>query len=385
MATQRAPRTPKYRLHRPSGLAVVTIGGRDRYVGRYGTPESRAEYDRLIAEWLLAGRQAEHVPGGNADDLTVSELCVQYLEWATGYYVKEGEPTSEVKNIKRAIRKLRGLYGHTPARDFGPLALKALRNQWIIDGLTRSGCNRLTAVVKRIFRWATEQELVMPSVFHGLAAVSGLRKGRSAAPDNPPVGPVPVEILEATLARLSPMLRAMVEVQLHTGMRPGEVIHVRGSDLDMSGPVWTYCPRRHKTEHAGRDRVVFIGPRAQSLLRPWLRPDPDGYVFGPAQNREAIRAAGARPEPVGRPRRRRTFKDHYTPQYYFLVIRRACEKAKVDPWSPNQLRHSAGTLIRSKFGIEATRTILGHSNPSVTLIYAERDLDQARRIMGEIG
>jgi integrase len=121
--------------------------------------------------------------------------------------------------------------------------------------------------VKRIFRWATEQEFVPPSIYHGLAAVSGLRTGRSEAPDNAPVGPVPNDVLNATLAHLSPMHRAMVETQLHAGMRPGEILQLRGADLDTSGPVWVYRPRRHKTEHTGRDRVVFLGPRAQAVLK----------------------------------------------------------------------------------------------------------------------
>jgi hypothetical protein len=41
-------RTPSYRLHKPTGQAVVTLNCQDRYLGRYGTPESRAEYDRLL-------------------------------------------------------------------------------------------------------------------------------------------------------------------------------------------------------------------------------------------------------------------------------------------------------------------------------------------------
>jgi hypothetical protein len=48
----RPPRTPSYRLHKPSGQAVVTLGGRDVYLGKFETPESRAEYDRVVAEWL---------------------------------------------------------------------------------------------------------------------------------------------------------------------------------------------------------------------------------------------------------------------------------------------------------------------------------------------
>jgi hypothetical protein len=43
------PRTPSYRLHRARGLAVVTLGGRDHYLGPHGTPESHEAYDRLVA------------------------------------------------------------------------------------------------------------------------------------------------------------------------------------------------------------------------------------------------------------------------------------------------------------------------------------------------
>jgi hypothetical protein len=44
-------RTPSYRLHKPSGQAVVTLSGRV-YLGRFGSTASRAEYDRRVAEWL---------------------------------------------------------------------------------------------------------------------------------------------------------------------------------------------------------------------------------------------------------------------------------------------------------------------------------------------
>jgi integrase len=368
---------------------VVTIGGRDRYLGPYESPESRAEYDRLIAEWLLGGRQSTHAPRDNSADLTVAELCLRYLEWATAYYRKRDEPTSEIHSVKRAIRTLRQLYGHTAAHDYGPLALKATRNRWIDEGITRLGCNRLAGIVKRIFRWAEEHEFIPAAIYHGLAAVSGLRKGRTEAKDNRPVGPVPDDVLSKTLDQLSPMIRAMVETQLGSGMRPGEVIQLRGSDLDMNGPVWEFRPPAHKTEHHARSRIVFIGPRTQAILRPWLRENPEEFIFGPRQNRESRLEDRPAPRPrtarEKRYRKRRTLRDRYTLGGYENAIRRACEKAGVSRWGPNRLRHLAATAIRAKFGIEATRTILGHADAKVSLIYAERDLDTARRIMGEVG
>ena len=89
----RQPSTSSYRLHRPSGQAVVTIGGRDFYLGPYNFPESRDEYDRVLAEWLAAGRPrygraSEATPA----DLTVSELLAAYLLFVDGYYVKNGQP-----------------------------------------------------------------------------------------------------------------------------------------------------------------------------------------------------------------------------------------------------------------------------------------------------
>jgi len=50
-----AIRVPKYRRHKPSGQAVVTLSGRDFYLGKWGTKTSRAEYQRLVGEWLAGG------------------------------------------------------------------------------------------------------------------------------------------------------------------------------------------------------------------------------------------------------------------------------------------------------------------------------------------
>ncbi len=157
----------------------------------------------------------------------------------------------------------------------------------------------------------------------------------------------------------------------------------------MSGVVWEYRPRSHKTEHRDRSRVVLIGPRAQEIIRPWLRENPDEFIFGPRQNREAQLRDQPEPRPrtewEKRNRKRRILRDRYTLDAYESVIRKGCVKAGVDRWGPNRLRHCTATVVRSKYGIEAVRTILGHNDVATSLIYAERDLDTARRIMGEVG
>ena len=47
---------PKYRKHKATGQAVVTLNGRDFYLGPHGTAASKLEFDRLIGEWLAKGR-----------------------------------------------------------------------------------------------------------------------------------------------------------------------------------------------------------------------------------------------------------------------------------------------------------------------------------------
>jgi hypothetical protein len=49
-------RIPTDRLHKSSGRAVVTLNGRDIYLGAYGSSASREKYDRLIRRWLDHGR-----------------------------------------------------------------------------------------------------------------------------------------------------------------------------------------------------------------------------------------------------------------------------------------------------------------------------------------
>ena len=43
---------PSYRRRHASGQAVVTLDGRDVYLGPHGTKASRSDYDHVIGEWL---------------------------------------------------------------------------------------------------------------------------------------------------------------------------------------------------------------------------------------------------------------------------------------------------------------------------------------------
>src|SRR5262249_28609738 len=78
---------------------------------------------------------------------------------------------------------------------------------------------------------------------------------------------------------VSPQIAAMIRLQELSGMRPGEVVIMRGCDLDTNGRLWTYMPSSHKTEHHGHERIIYLGPEAQRVLKPWLRMDLHAYLF----------------------------------------------------------------------------------------------------------
>jgi integrase len=75
----------------------------------------------------------------------------------------------------------------------------------------------------------------------------------------------------------------------------------------------------------------------------------------------------------------------YSESSYNRAITTACKKAGVPVWTPNQLRHSAATEVRQKFGLEAAQMHLGHASADTTQIYAETDIEKAVEVARKLG
>lgn len=106
---------------------------------------------------------------------------------------------------------------------------------------------------------------------------------------------------------------------------------------------------KHKTAHrTAKPRVLVFEREAQRLLRPLLVRPVDALLFpgrDSAYDHRALRRA----------------------------VERACQRAKVEPWSPYQIRHAAATDVANKAGQDAAQAHLGHASGAVTKRYIHED------------
>jgi integrase len=357
-------RIPAYQKH-PTGQARVRINGKDYYCGKHGTPESHARYDQLIEEKVL----------GHLDEVAAKTLTSILAAWwpeCKRRYVKGKGKLGGAVNWQPVIRLLRENFGDLAADQVGPkmvrhlLELEAAKRDWSL-----TYCRDVLSKVKLIYRWAVAEELLDVAAYQRVVLCS-IRHGRQTTP-KPPVAD---EVVNQTLAHLSPKLAAMVRIQRLTGMRPGELVIMRPDDVDRRDEdVWIYTPEHHKTEHRGKRRVIYIGPDARDILAPWLL-KADEYVF---------------------PTRR---AEHYSSDSYRQMIHKAidrinnqreeeakeagCEPVLLPRWSPNQVRKAAAKAVRDHEDVETAAAVLGHSSSVVTQDHyanasTQRAIDWARQ------
>lgn len=409
---------PKYRRHASTGQAIVEFDGRRQYLGPYGSEKSYRKYQRALEEWRRRRRddaKPSKEPPPEEDPLaavtpdslrqkrreglkvTLNELIFVYLRHARAYYRKNGEVTREAEIIGEVTRLLGQKHGDDDIEAFGPLDLDNFRDDLITDhDWSRKYINKQVARVVAMFKWGVAKEVCSPEVYAKLTALAGLKKGRTAARETKGVTSVDDSVVEKTLVCLPEIVADMVRFQRLTGARPGEVCSIRPCDVDRSDEVWVYRPDEHKTEHHEKDREIYIGPKAQQVLTPYLLRAAGNYCFSPAESvaRARQRQRDGRATPLSCGNRqgtnrvfapRRVAAQRYKVASYRLAIRRGCNKAKVDVWTPNRLRHTAATEIRKKFGLEAAQVICGHETADVTQVYAERDKQLAVKVAKAVG
>lgn len=335
--------------------------------------ESLKSY-RLFLEKNVYPWQQTEAPSGSL----VSHIVKCYLVWAERTYPIGSR--SEFSNMRVASAHLLAAHGELEAAEFGPKKLKEVQHRLAKAKKTRGYVNAVTARIKRIFRWAVSEELLAPSVWHGLQSVSGLRRDRTPALESVPRETVQWEWIGAAILELSPAVAAMLHVHWLTGVRSQSLCAARAGQFDTNQNPWVWRPK-HKTESMGHELEVFIGPQAQGILNPLLKGKrPEDYLFSPTN-------VGG-----GRSRGYRSFYDSVSylravarAQYRVNSARAEAGLKPFPKWVPHQLRHTRGTLVRNAYGLEAAQASLGHKRMDATQIYAKRLRDMAQKVAEETG
>jgi integrase len=379
------------------------------HLGDHGSPQAAAAYDRLIAEWIDNGRrhpdnQAKKSPTDRGP--TVAELLVRFVEAELprfGY--------SERNKYETLIRLLRPLYGLDAIQDFGPNKARAARQVMIDRNWGRAYINAQLGRLKSIWKWGASVELVPPEYWQALTSLANLTEGQTTATERRDVQPVPWPKVEQTLPFLSDAFAACARLQYLTGARPGEIVNLKTSDIDLETVegIWIVNIKKHKTAHKGKTRTLYLGPAAQQILRPLLSTEQDRPVFfdllknrrrdqgktkrAPSALRRtsysraiarACRQAFPPPQQLARIRvqgngRNTTATRWETDREYETRLGADQWSAlqaweDLNHWHPNQLRHTAATEIAAVDGLLAAQHTLGHASAAMTdAVYAERN------------
>ncbi len=353
--------TPKYRKHSNRDYAFVEFQGRRFPLpGQYESGESRRAYNEFVSRYVFGNES----PTDKLTDFSVSEICLLFDSYAGEHYPNGRR--SSYANLARTAVLLNSYAGSIPATDFGPLKLKAFRQTLIDAGQSRNYINQIVGQVKRIFKWASSEELVDVSTYQSLCTVDGLRKNRSGARETKPRRPVSWADVEPVFSHINEVVSSMLWLQWFTGARSHSICQASNGQFDKESEpeLWLWKPR-HKTEESNPDLLLPIGPKCQEKLRAIFDSHTGEYLFNP---RDTKRGKNQR------------YRNHYDTDSYRQAVQRGQKAAGVDRWFPHQLRHARGTLVRNKHGIEAAQAILGHERLETSQIYAKRQLDLAIKV-----
>ena len=293
--------------------------------------------------------------------MLISELLAQYQAFARGHYASTDE--------FRHIRLIAGGVDDCQLAAFGPKALKAYQQKMIARGWARTYINAQVRRLKRAFRWAVSEELIPVGALTALECVGSIGKGRTAAKETSPIKPAIWDAVVALRPFLDRVIWDMVEVQWLSGIRSGEMCAMSTIDLDRTSEqdgLLLYSPPQHKTAWRGMAKTVVFGPNAAAII-----------------NRNAGNLLNSR-----------VFRSPYTHrQYTTESYRKALARGRLNArragvtaprWHAHQLRHSRATAVEAQYGREAAAAALGDTI-DVTAIYAERNLELAKRVAKETG
>lgn len=256
--------------------------------------------------------------------------------------------------------------------------------------MARNSVMRVRSVLVMALKHAQRRDIVARNVaelFEMPTSARDARSGRSLTPEQAR------QLLDAAK---DDRLGGLVTVGLMVGLRPGELCGLRWEDIDLdAGVLCVTQARKRTTDDAGRETLVLGAPKTTKSRRALVLPQPalDALHVHERRQRAERRSAGDRwqdlelvfPTNVGTP---------MSPSNLRRDLARLTKAAGLGRWSPNELRHSAASLLSaSGVPLEQIADVLGHTDTRMLLKHYRHPISRTigaaaapmERLFGEPG
>lgn len=334
----RAIRPPSKRAPEWYWRAVRYVNGREETVwtGRASREEAERTVAALVAGGDLGPREKV------AEVRTVRDL----LEcWVGAQEQRHDLAAHTFRGYKQAAGRVAEGMGDAALHALHRGTLERYRDQRLRAGGAPSTVGLEYQVMRSAWRWGQDLGFCP----HHRLPTLRLPKESRYSRHTPSRGDV-----AQVLAALEGWQRVAVLLLYATGARPGEVTFLRWGDLDLDAGLVHLG--RHEGARKTGERTIPIRPEVVRELRAWGPGEPGALVL--RDQPETAKAV------LG------------------FYLRRACEQAGIEPWSPMGLRRLAEDELYRRVGDpSAAAAMLGHSPEMALKHYRRATADDLRRAM----
>ena len=421
-----AGKQPEWRVTHNS--QTIYLGAWDG-IAKTPPPAVLTRYLRYIVQWEMEFHStAAGIPTNEQTDPKISEAILWWLRWLESEPPPEGDRnpdgtmTNHFAKVKLFLRPLNNLFGDLLARDFSAEDLRLWRKA-VLAGTWRNEkqlkelgtrkrewgadyTNEAHSNILNLFGWLESYGHIPPGKLEHLQSVKRVKSNPSSRNRI-----VSDQDFDTILVHTSQVVGDLLRIQRSTAARPSELCTMRPADIDRSGEIWIYHPRKWKTQHKGKTRSIPLSVACQQVLLPYLDRDPEDFIFSPREaaqywreHREEDREPKERTTPVypselkrrerDRQKRQKAFdKRHFAPAYTKDTLRQAVqyaiEKARrrgfeVADWTPYDVRHTRITEVQRDEGWETAQALAGHESMNQTKVYSHQREERAIRLAKEI-
>jgi integrase len=344
---------------KPTGPWYVQYPASRDAKGKIKYKTLKASWQKKKAQEMLRKKQDEFYQAERLGITATKEMSFsELMDWGLSQEIMKAKATAS-DDVKRA-EHLKAAFGEIMANQVTPLMVDNFRVKMKNTVSKHTGrpfsgttINKLVSLGRRTYYLAMDQGLVASNPFARRGMYKELPKGQYIADEE----------FRAILRYLPGYMKPVVLTAYLTGMRRGEILGLKWSQVDLKQGTLDLSAEDTKTEEP---RVIYLG----SL--PELR-----RVFVKAMLRKRSRQKLVFTKDDGEP----------VPKWYMeRLFKKACINAEVGPYRLHDCRHTFNTnMVKAGVNKSVIMKLTGHKTLAMFLRYSHLDQEQSESAMESLG